>query len=398
MEIPDYLNVQTPLFSVRARGQWKKQKIFQVIKGKQALRNYSNYDGSAKPQLVTFQPDFAAAVYIWQHLDYSERRWYIHRAAKLGLRISGYNYFISLFVQGKTGDRYMGIIDDLITERLAALFPHHTRHEDAGDDEISITDLEGKSTELKALELLFASLYRTLLPIPLTDFGGVGRDSAVAVESGGKIYVGLGTDGTTKLKDWWEYDPGINVWTQKTDFGGTARWGAVAASSGGKIYVGTGLAAAITKDWWEYDPVADTWASKTDLSGNARWLAVAAVSGGKVYVGTGYDGSNLKDWWEYDPVADSWTSKTDFSGTARRSAMAAVSGGKVYVGTGLTAGNQKDWFEYDPDTNTWAQQVDFGGIARWSGVAAMVNQRIYAGTGFTAGGRETDWWLQTWEP
>ncbi len=119
MEIPDYLNTRMPLFSVRARGQWKKQKIFQVIKGKQALRSYSEYDGSAKPQLEIFQPDFAAAVYIWQHLDYSERRWYIHRAAKLGLRISGYNYFISLFVRGKTGDTYMGIIDDLITEKIA---------------------------------------------------------------------------------------------------------------------------------------------------------------------------------------------------------------------------------------------------------------------------------------
>ena len=28
----------------------------------------------------------------------------------------------------------------------------------------------------------------------------------------------------TSLKDFWEYDPATNIWTQKADFGGTARY------------------------------------------------------------------------------------------------------------------------------------------------------------------------------
>ena len=41
-------------------------------------------------------------------------------------------------------------------------------------------------------------------------------------------------------KDFWEYDPAANTWTQKADFGGTARDGAVGFSIGSKGYIGTG--------------------------------------------------------------------------------------------------------------------------------------------------------------
>ena len=41
-------------------------------------------------------------------------------------------------------------------------------------------------------------------------------------------------------KDFWEYDPTANTWTQKADFGGTARKNAVGFSIGTKGYIGTG--------------------------------------------------------------------------------------------------------------------------------------------------------------
>lgn len=101
MEIPDYLNIRLPLFSIRVRGKWKNQKIFQVIHGKQFIRSYSTYDGSPKPHLIPYQPKFAAAVAAWQVLPSDSRRWYHSRASKLGLRISGYNYYISLYLRDK---------------------------------------------------------------------------------------------------------------------------------------------------------------------------------------------------------------------------------------------------------------------------------------------------------
>ena len=135
-----------------------------------------------------------------------------------------------------------------------------------------------------------------LPPLHRSDFGGTKRYGAVAAAIGGKIYVGTGYDGANK-KDWWEYDPTANTWTQKTDFGGTARHYAVAAAINGKIYVGTGYDGAYRKDWWEYDPTANTWTQKTDFGGTARYYAVAVAINGKVYVGTGHDGARKIDWW-----------------------------------------------------------------------------------------------------
>ena len=56
-------------------------------------------------------------------------------------------------------------------------------------------------------------------------------------------------------KDFWEYDPSTNTWTQKLDFGGTARHGAVGFAIGNKGYIGTGYnGTSGTKDFWEYNP------------------------------------------------------------------------------------------------------------------------------------------------
>ncbi|MBI4947768.1 MAG: hypothetical protein HY840_15360 [Bacteroidetes bacterium] len=86
-------------------------------------------------------------------------------------------------------------------------------------------------------------------------FRGVGRNYAVGFSIGTKGYIGTGTNGASYFKDFWEYNPVGNTWTQKTDFGGTARRMAVGFSIGTKGYIGTGLdAVSYTKDFWEYCP------------------------------------------------------------------------------------------------------------------------------------------------
>ena len=223
-----------------------------------------------------------------------------------------------------------------------------------------------------------------------TDFGGTAREFAVAAALGSKIYVGTGGNGSNK-KDWWEYNPSTDAWTQKTDFGGTARYLAVAAALGSKIYVGIGFDGSSKKDWWEYNPSTDAWTQKTDFGGTARYYAVAAALGSKIYVGTGYDGSSKKDWWEYNPSTDAWTQKTDFGGTARYGAVAAALGSKIYVGTGYDGSSKKDWWEYNPSTDAWTQKTDFGGTARYGAVAAALGSKIYVGTGYD-GSSKKDWW------
>src|SRR5436190_22202994 len=54
----------------------------------------------------------------------------------------------------------------------------------------------------------------------------VPRYGAVSFTIGTKGYVGTGHSGTGK--DFWEYDPATDTWTQKADFGGTGRSDAVA--------------------------------------------------------------------------------------------------------------------------------------------------------------------------
>lgn len=166
MGIPDFLNTRLPLFSIRVRGKWKNSKIFQVINGKQFLRAYTVYDGSAKGHLIKFQSKFAAAVWNWQQMAYNDRRFYISRASKLGLRISGYNYFISLYMRDKL-EGYMGYPD-----------PHHLSHEKGGADEIDVTDLVG--TTPRAL-LGDSTKGRTLRKAYLKILDGTNTDS-IAVE------------------------------------------------------------------------------------------------------------------------------------------------------------------------------------------------------------------------
>ena len=55
------------------------------------------------------------------------------------------------------------------------------------------------------------------------DCGGGPRGSASSFTIGSKGYVGIGGNNGIEKKDFWEFDPVGNTWTQKADFGGTAR-------------------------------------------------------------------------------------------------------------------------------------------------------------------------------
>lgn len=72
--------------------------------------------------------------------------------------------------------------------------------------------------------------------------GGPSRLSGSAFSIDEKGYIGLGYNFETDkdLKDFWEYNPTNNTWTQKTNFGGHARQGAASFAVEGKGYIGTG--------------------------------------------------------------------------------------------------------------------------------------------------------------
>lgn len=194
-------------------------------------------------------------------------------------------------------------------------------------------------------------------------FPGAARTYAVAFAVGGKGYVGTGaTDLTnnTLVKDLWEYDPAADSWTQKADFGGGTRYQAVAFGIGNYGYIGTGLdtgtymgdrALVGKKDFWQYDPVADSWTQKADFGGGDRELATGFAAGGNGYIGTGRGDTSLnylKDFWQYDTAADSWTRIADLPGAGRGMAAAFAIGASGFAGGGNNNNLENDWWEYSP--------------------------------------------------
>ena len=276
------------------------------------------------------------------------------------------------------------------------------------------------------------------------DFGGVERIEAVAFPIGFKGYVGTGgayeVNGShaSIYKDFWEWDQATNAWTQKADFGGGERARAVAYSAlgGGSGYIGTGIGQGVggglQKDFWEYQPIANTWTQKLDygggptdnavafpvrdygfvgvgtycgeeppiactpntwnkkqnFAGSSRFYGTGFSIGSKGYIGTGISTlGTLKDFWEYDQVADSWTQKADFGGFPRYRAVGFSVGTKGYIGTGTTDNNFgfNDFWEWDQSTNAWKQKTNVGGTGRLGAVGFSIKDKGYVGTGLNLG-------------
>ena len=224
------------------------------------------------------------------------------------------------------------------------------------------------------------------------DFAGSARYDAVGFSISDKGYIGTGLSYLNYYpyyqfsKDFWEYDPSTDSWTQKADFGGTGRSGAVGFSVGSKGYIGTGLSYLnyypyyqFNNDFWEYDPSANSWTQNASFGGTVRYLAVGFSIGNKGYIGTG--GNHYNDFWEYDPSTDAWTQKANFGGTGRLGAVGFSIGSKGYIGTGDDGNFRNDFWEYDPSFNDWTQKADFGGIGRYSAVGFSIGGKGYMGTG-----------------
>ena len=293
------------------------------------------------------------------------------------------------------------------------------------------------------------------------DIPGVstGRWGAYCFSLNDKIYVAGGYAGGGVLdnkKDFWEYDPATDTWTQKPDVpGGTDRTGAIAFSIGGKGYIGLGSMDVFTHpsltDLWEYDPVANTWTKKADLPDTGRKSATCFVVNNKAYVVGGsinYTGHKSAHVWEYDPVSNQWTAKKDYPtgveyaqsftinntgfvtggynnnvflkstyqydyinddwivkadqcGDGRLAGVAFVMGTAAYVGLGVSSASvsgseiyKKDFCRYDPASDTWTPVADLPAAGRAYGIACVANGKAYVGAGFFYDGAQN--YLKDW--
>jgi N-acetylneuraminic acid mutarotase len=201
-----------------------------------------------------------------------------------------------------------------------------------------------------------------------------------------KGYVGCGYDTTNNVRnDFWEYDPVLNLWTQKTDFGGIPRAYGTGISIDNFGYAGFGSGAGVWRlnDWWQYDPISNSWSQKTSHPGSgAYWnTSFSALSKGFVCFGEDTTSSYSDELFEYNPSTDTWTQKSSLPAAARKMAIAFTIYGKGYVGTGNSGGTVlNDFWEYDIASDTWTQKAD-DPVGRFGAAAFSIGNKGFIGAG-----------------
>ena len=275
-------------------------------------------------------------------------------------------------------------------------------------------------------------------------FGGDARHRSTAVSIGNRGYMGLGHVNSVVdvlYKDWWEYDPATNTWTQKADYPPGKRFYAAGFSVDSYAYVGTGRDTTFnnTTDFWRYNIMDNSWNQISNFPGQPRRGAVAFEINGIGYVGTGTGYSNFfayntqtgiwspiaslpasgrtasvafsignygylgtgdvggspsADFWRYNPSTNTWTQMAFLPGLPRMEATGFELMGKGYIGTGCdfqSGNNYGDFWRYDPSSNSWAHVADFGGSARRYMSSFTIGSRGYSGLG-TSGANYQDFW------
>mgnify|MGYP001070432254 CR=1 FL=1 len=265
------------------------------------------------------------------------------------------------------------------------------------------------------------------------DFGAQGRHRGTGCGLSHRGYFGLGhyngTGINIVLKDWWEYDPATNAWTQKADYiggnvngnyavltfgignyafitGGTFsdvntyrydptinQWDIVATAPqnfsntegfvlGNKGYVVSGSVLH------EFDATTLQWSTKNPVPFNSSIWNGAFSIGEKGYVRTS------SGFYEYKPSTDAWGLRASFPGLATAASMNFAQDGKGYVicgyGGGLSNVNSEVW-QYEPLTNTWNQLEEFPGTSRRFGSSFSIGDRSFVGIG-TNGTNFSDFW------
>jgi N-acetylneuraminic acid mutarotase len=237
-------------------------------------------------------------------------------------------------------------------------------------------------------------------------FGGEARHRCTGFAVGNKGYIGLGHTNSATLetfKDFWQYDPATDAWSQVADFGGGYRYHATAFTVGNYAYVGLGEndLGQYTSDFWKYIPLINTWVQVAPYPGIARRGACAFVIDNLGYVGTGQtELGYVSDFYCYNSLLNSWDPIADFTGQGRSSCISFNSDTKGYVGAGHIDGSDtNDFYMYDPLTDTWIQKAPVGGPDRQDATSFVVNGIAYAGTGNDVDGIENfdDFWKYDFE-
>jgi N-acetylneuraminic acid mutarotase len=229
--------------------------------------------------------------------------------------------------------------------------------------------------------------------------------SAFAIEPFGYVTCGR-SYGTTSVQmlDLWQYNPALDVWTQKSNMATFPREYATAFVINGKAYVGGGnstSAPAITpyiSSMREYNPTTDTWSNMAAIPDvnnppfktNGRAYATAFAFGGYGYILNGLgNGSLLTDTRQYNPVTNTWVSlSAGFGNNIGGTGISDGNRGFLCFGqAGLTQSTYSFVWQLD-STLTWAPKSNFPGLSRKFAAAFTVGCQTYilGGLNYNASG------------
>jgi len=226
----------------------------------------------------------------------------------------------------------------------------------------------------------------------LADLPGIARRNPVGFAVNGKGYVGTGHSGIysatgVPLDDFYEYDPGTNIWTQIADYPGAGGNGVYFATSFnttnyGYVACGKKATSNYEKDLWQYDPVTDMWDQRANFPGGDRYNLMSFVINDTAYVGFGSDQDIFrKDLWAYDEVSNNWDQRTDCEGVARASGGTFSLNGRGFIVCGVDGGFKEDLWEYNSVMDRWKIRAYFPTDGRRYGVSFSINDKGYFGCG-----------------
>ena len=221
----------------------------------------------------------------------------------------------------------------------------------------------------------------------LDTFPGKPRVMAVAVTLNGKGYVGMGCNGypypDNVLRDFYEFDPATEKWTQKASFPGKAANALVYGVVDGCVYTAMGFDGTGYYPYtYKYDPLTDTWTKLPDAD-NAYLLTSAFAIDKNFYVGAGYQGRNVRSVFSFNTETQKWSQVASLPEGRMLSNGLSMNGkgyillGRYWAGTQNNGRLLSDIVEYDPNENTWTKRGDFPGGARQNAMVFTIRDRGY---------------------
>jgi hypothetical protein len=206
----------------------------------------------------------------------------------------------------------------------------------------------------------------------------------IAAVNDGKLYAGLGFDGSNDSANLYSYDADSGAWTKLASASDPREGIAAHGFIGGKLYVagGWGPTGGPDAKTEVYDPATDSWSTVAD-DPHPFGAPGSAVLDGKLYTVGGCptgQSCGATTVMSYDPATDAWTQLADYPEATSWEACGAIAD-KLYCAGGNTdSSTSKHAYVYDPSADAWSPIADLP-VDIWGSAAAAANGKLLVSNG-----------------